>query len=595
MIISKIKIKNLRAIKNLEVDFDDITILVGPNGAGKTTVLEAIEIFFVDKKIDENDFHKNKTDEEIEVSLTFKDIDKRFSEINPNGEIMKRISNEENKIKETHYAIIPTNEDFKKISSMLSNDYKRQYKVLRETYPDLPSKLSSIDEMRKAIEKYEIDNKEEMKTTREKEISNDFSEFIDIISVQALKDPNAEIDESKSNSTLSKLIDMVIKQNVKETELIKGVEEHAIKEYNKLKNDSTYDALKIISEGTTRIMKDIAPNIEVEFNWEETSTLKIKKPQVEVKIKENEFLNYIEKSGHGSQRLFLYVLLRYYHENKTETKEEKNPKHVLIIDEPELYQHPIRKIALYNILKALTDKFQIIYSTHSAKFFSMDNIENLRFFEKNEKNINIRKITHDAIFKKMKKNPKKYMLKKRLDIIETQDFKESLFSKKVVLVEGQSDKIILEKIAKRKEINLPILGISIVSCGGKSGIGEQIPIYQILNIPVYVMWDIDGSGSKEKNDKILDLLNVKIPNKYDTVIGSSYAYFKTKIEDDMIQCMGNDDEMKKYKEEVSKETKTTYNSKTAFLAALLIDKIYDNDYRLSNIEKILEKIKNLTN
>ena len=367
MIISRIKIKNFRAIKNLEMDFDDITIFVGPNGTGKTTVLEAIEIFFSDKKIDKNDFYKNKTDEEIEVSLTFKDIDKRFLEISPNGEIIRKISNEENK--ETYYAIIPTNEDFEEISTMTSNEYKKQYKVLCRKYLDLPSELSTIDGMRKAIEKCEIENAEKFDKVREKNISNDFLKFVDIISIQALKDPNAEIDESKGNSTLSKLINVVMEQNVKETKLIKDVEEHAIKEYNKLKYDSTYDALKIISEGTTRIMKDIAPNIEVEFNWEETSTLKIKKPQIEVKIKENEFLNYIEKSGHGSQRLFLYVLLRYYHENKTENKKEGNPKHILIIDEPELYQHPIRKIALYNILKALTDKFQIIYSTHSAKFF----------------------------------------------------------------------------------------------------------------------------------------------------------------------------------------------------------------------------------
>jgi len=44
MRISRVEIKNFRSIKHLDVDLDDTTVLVGPNNAGKTAILDAIRI-----------------------------------------------------------------------------------------------------------------------------------------------------------------------------------------------------------------------------------------------------------------------------------------------------------------------------------------------------------------------------------------------------------------------------------------------------------------------------------------------------------------------------------------------------------------------
>jgi predicted ATP-dependent endonuclease of OLD family len=50
MKIKTVYIKNLRAIKEETVDFDDYTCFVGANGAGKSTVLLALNVFFRDNE-----------------------------------------------------------------------------------------------------------------------------------------------------------------------------------------------------------------------------------------------------------------------------------------------------------------------------------------------------------------------------------------------------------------------------------------------------------------------------------------------------------------------------------------------------------------
>ena len=45
MHIKSLRVKNFRALEDIEVDFDNrVNVIVGPNAIGKTTVLEAIRL-----------------------------------------------------------------------------------------------------------------------------------------------------------------------------------------------------------------------------------------------------------------------------------------------------------------------------------------------------------------------------------------------------------------------------------------------------------------------------------------------------------------------------------------------------------------------
>jgi len=49
--IQKIRIKNFRALKEVELQFDQINIFVGKNDAGKSTVLKALNLFLMARLI----------------------------------------------------------------------------------------------------------------------------------------------------------------------------------------------------------------------------------------------------------------------------------------------------------------------------------------------------------------------------------------------------------------------------------------------------------------------------------------------------------------------------------------------------------------
>lgn len=51
MKIESLKLKNFRGYKEeIEIKFDDLTVLVGKNDVGKSTILEALDIFLMREK-----------------------------------------------------------------------------------------------------------------------------------------------------------------------------------------------------------------------------------------------------------------------------------------------------------------------------------------------------------------------------------------------------------------------------------------------------------------------------------------------------------------------------------------------------------------
>jgi CRISPR-associated exonuclease Cas4 len=73
MLMKKIKIVNWRSIKEVEIDFEKLVILIGQNNHGKSNVLSALLFFF--GKIPCTDFDYNKGVEETYVEVTFSDLD----------------------------------------------------------------------------------------------------------------------------------------------------------------------------------------------------------------------------------------------------------------------------------------------------------------------------------------------------------------------------------------------------------------------------------------------------------------------------------------------------------------------------------------
>jgi putative ATP-dependent endonuclease of OLD family len=88
MRIESVVVKNLRCIQDSSAHLDSYTCIVGPNGAGKSTLLCALNIFFREVEnsptditaLTPEDFYLHKTDRDIEITVTFKDLSKDAEE-----------------------------------------------------------------------------------------------------------------------------------------------------------------------------------------------------------------------------------------------------------------------------------------------------------------------------------------------------------------------------------------------------------------------------------------------------------------------------------------------------------------------------------
>ena len=81
MKISKLKLKNFRSYRSVEMSFENLTAIIGRNDIGKSTILEALDIFFNEGKgvvkIDSSDFNneaRGQNEEFIEIVICFIDL-----------------------------------------------------------------------------------------------------------------------------------------------------------------------------------------------------------------------------------------------------------------------------------------------------------------------------------------------------------------------------------------------------------------------------------------------------------------------------------------------------------------------------------------
>jgi putative ATP-dependent endonuclease of OLD family len=115
---------------------------------------------------------------------------------------------------------------------------------------------------------------------------------------------------------------------------------------------------------------------------------------------------------------------------------------------------------------------------------------------------------------------------------------EALFASKIVLVEGESESLILPFCFDMIGYDYIGKGISIVRCGGKNEIDRFYRLYSEFGIPCYILFDGDSQNvgtSDEKhtiqaNRNILGLfdINADYPDGY---VHDNYLGFTRRLED----------------------------------------------------------------
>lgn len=257
---------------------------------------------------------------------------------------------------------------------------------------------------------------------------------------------------------------------------------------------------------------------------------------------------------------------------------------IVLIEEPESH---LSFSKLNQLIKAIEEKYeekQIIISTHSSFVANKLGLENLLLLD-NQKVIRITQLTSTDFFKK----------------ISGYDTLRMLLCKKAILVEGDSDELVVQKAYMSKNNNrLPIEDqVDVISVG--TSFLRFLELATVLNLNVAVVTDNDGDIETLENKYAEYIINNKKDNIkicYDKVVDSgnlmigSKPYNYNTLEPKLLKANNNNIELfnsildKEFKtiEELQKYMK--HNKTETALA------IFDTDKNIVFPEYILEAIKN---
>lgn len=520
MKIKSINISNFRSIKQLTMDFNQITVIVGPNNAGKSNILSALNLFFTSstRGITDIDFHKRNVKEPIEISVKFCDLSQAEQATFKNYivehelNVRKTISMDESGTVTTKLQGL-VNSPKDPILRSESFDSNKGEILSRIKDGGLPNYfLSEKGSLTKksfqtGLETYISKNSDSIEFDRPQWSESFFGwknvaqgKLVEIIYVPAIKEA---ADELKSSSAYMGI-------------LIERLFEGLNKDENYQKTKNSYEKISDGFSGNSTGLARFSEIVELEKKIGEKVSEHI--PGIKAKLYVNfpDFLEIVSKSlnltlddgvetsvefkGHGLQRAVIMAMLRLYAELLSEGTDQKMGKSgsmVLAIEEPELYLHPHHQRKLYDVLKRISEVNQVIFCTHSSYFVNLSDYESIRIVNKDSdsKSTFVRKSRGNIFQNQSDKTT--FRTLSNFDPTKSELF----FSKRVILVEGPSERVAIRQIAEKTDYSLDGNEVTIIECEGKTGIPIFMEVLNSFQIPYVVIHDTDLKNKMSKDQK----------------------------------------------------------------------------------------------
>lgn len=632
MILKSIRVKNFRSVKDETLNCDKLTALVGANGSGKSSFLHAIELFQSKSiKINEEDYYRKDTTKDITIAVTFRNLPESAKDL-----FAKYIQNDEltveRVIKWNDGRSVPTfhgstlqNSDFVDIFKENATNAQEKYNKLKksENYKEFPT-YSSHTKTKEFLKKWETENPDKCERLRDDGQFFGFTgvaggflgRFVKFLHIPAVRDAANDAQEGKS-SVLTELMDLVARKRLAEKKEIAEFQESMKKRYDEVMDISKLKELRELETDMTHTLQSFVPDASIELTWS-LKHPEIKLPEAEVKLVEDGYPSTVARTGHGLQRAFIMTMLQHLSAAQTGNTEgtkqssDESPTLVLVIEEPELYQHPSRQRHLADVLLSLSEggipgvsaSTQIIYSTHSPHFVSIDRIDQIRLLRKTTPSAGMSKATKISStgLQEVASELSSLVglsgftgetLKPRLQRIMTPWMNEGFFSDVVVLVEGEDDRAAIIGTAKCLGHKFESMGISVIPCFGKTNLDKPTIIFRRLGIPVYVVWD----GDKEKknavakeNHNLLSLMG-RDTEDWPSMTTDTFACFKEDMQDVLKSEIGEklfEDCMNECARDFAMKKDQAVKNPTTI--STIIERAKQDNHPCKTLETIVEKI-----
>ncbi|TWE02828.1 putative ATP-dependent endonuclease of OLD family [Pseudomonas sp. AG1028] len=513
MKIRKLTISNFRGIGFAEIDIEDFTSFIGPNNIGKSTILHALNILLDNKKPTLDDWpNKEPSAETMEIICEFRDLED-WEKVKP---AISGLLHEESLIVRLT-ATWPTELD------PISSEYSVYCTSIEMPWANY-SEAKKHDQGKVCLEELGISKADEYKA-QVLEVSKLFIDkfpdhVVSNVGWHVKKFPNSlqqavphvmyvpacfKIeDEMKSTANtpfsflFSNKIFPIVKSDATYQEYIAKATFLQSKLKGQAEDGSIIDGLGQALEKVTATLNQVLDfdsqvrlaigDIDIEPLFMKAATFLI----------DDGFESSLQYQGSGVQRALAFAMLESNagHASVVEGGERTV---VVLYEEPELYIHPhlMRRLKQALVSKTDSPKWQVICSTHSPFLISLaDKPESLKLVRKDENNQRIIHQLSSNIFEVGGEYDERSLLRATLDFHPT--VCESLFAKRVVLVEGDTEVAVFsmadELLTKFDLNNNLVKDTTIISAGGKWTIPAIGKVLNTLGISYKVIHDEDRHG-----------------------------------------------------------------------------------------------------
>jgi putative ATP-dependent endonuclease of OLD family len=546
MKISRIEVKNYRSLKDVTVDVADYAALVGANGSGKSSILYALDWFFNGRALAASDvcgYEEGVTADEdcvIEVAVTFSrltDADRR--RLKQYGRAatatFRRTWRKGGKDKVVGNAMQGPN--FAQVRTLSKvGEFRPAYATLRGAHPDLPDlgKSPSRDEVHAALATWEDDpkNLDSLESVSDDDANHMFGingtnvlrDCVRLILVPASTDMSSQVGEAGKGSALNELIGAFMTEAGARAQAEWLTDnETVLSELRRKVKENVEESTRTQAVRVNAKLATLIPNASVSL----TPTIPEWVPKTDASVTTDVEIdgvkNDLSRQGHGVQRAVMISMLQALVPDAESTRAghaaeegedadsaaarlqlelDELPSLIVCVEEPEIYQHPIRARSFARTLTELSaqPRAQVIVATHSPYFVRPEQFSSLRRFTLAAGESNV------AHTNSYKLNGRTGIVVEKIDKIVDKriptQFAEGFFADAVALVEGDTDRAVIEAIASRLGHDLDALGISVLDMSSKESIRIPFEILRDLGIPVFVFADGDflGAGRKYPTD-----------------------------------------------------------------------------------------------
>jgi CRISPR-associated exonuclease Cas4 len=248
------------------------------------------------------------------------------------------------------------------------------------------------------------------------------------------------------------------------------------------------------------------------------------------------------RKGHGMQRCVVFAFLQALvmnergqlllgeSEQQAGEHQEQADSIILAIEEPELYIHPQLKRTVFAVLREFGQTDQVIYSTHDPALVDLTAYHQVGVVRKVSAAVGTKVTQCEEGVLGNAEERKGFQFLNSFGIEQNEMF----FAKKVILVEGEEDRVGILATGRHLGIFKEFpeeKGYSIIVASNKEQMPKFMRVLNEFRIPYSLLHELDNAPESEINTAIRSLLagnrSVELPGRVEDAAGHEGHFNKT--------------------------------------------------------------------